>query len=86
MGFSTQPSEINADAVVLTFDREGMRFALKVATFLKNGPVRGPEFGAIGDVGGFRKLRIQSLGRFGAAIAQRPSADFRQSNIVCKIG
>jgi hypothetical protein len=34
-----------------------------------------PEVGAVGDVRGVRKLRIQAAGCFGSTIPQRPAAD-----------
>ena len=81
MGFTAEAGEINAQAVVVTFDRKGVRLALQVPVLGEDQTVGVPEVGAEGDVVGVRKLRIQAAGRFGSTTAQRPSADFLGSTI-----
>ena len=75
MGFSAEPGEIDSQAVVVAFDGEGVGLALKVAVAGEDQAVGMPEVGAEGDVGGVRKLRIQTPGALGSTIAQRPAAD-----------
>jgi hypothetical protein len=81
MGFPAKTSQIAAQAIVVAFYGEGVRLALKVPVLLKDDPIGMPEIGAKGDVPAVRKLRIQTPGRFGSTIAQRPSADFLGSTI-----
>ena len=81
MGFAPQAGEINAEAIIVTFNGEGVGLALQMARLGEDQAVGVPEIGAEGDVGGVRKLRIQASGRFGSTIAQRPSADFLGSTI-----
>lgn len=75
MRFSAQSRQIDTDTVVVAFYRERVCFALQVLFGLKDFPVGMPEVCAVGDVIGVRKLRIQSLGRLGATIPQRPPAN-----------
>ena len=81
MGFAPQAGQINAQAIVVTFDREGVRLALQVAVLGEDQAVGMPEVGAEGDVAGVRKLRIQAAGRFGVTIPQRPAANFLGNTI-----
>ena len=81
MGFAAQPGEIDAEAIIVAFDSEGVGFALPMAELGKDQTVGVPEVGAEGDVAGVRKLRIQAAGRFGSTIPQRPAADFLGSTI-----
>ena len=81
MGFATQAGQIDAEAIVVAFDGEGVGLALQMALLGENQAVGVPEIGAEGDVPGVRKLRIQAAGRFGSTIPQRPSADFLGSTI-----
>ena len=81
MRLAFEPGEVAADAVVQTFDGEGVGFALQMAVLGKDQAVGVPEVGAEGDVGGVRKRRIQAAGRFGSTIPQRPAADFLGSTI-----
>ena len=75
MGFSAETGEIDPQAVVVAFDGEGVGLALEVAVAGEDQAVGMPEVGAEGDVGGVRKLRIQTPGCLGSTIAQRPAAD-----------
>ena len=81
MRSSFEASEVATDAVVQTFDREGVGFTLDVAVLEKDFPVRVPEVGGEDDVRGMRKLRIQPLRRFGSTIPQRPAKDTLGSTI-----
>ena len=81
MGLAAEAGEVNAEAVVVTFDGEGVGLALQVAVLGEDQTVGVPEVGAEGDVRAVRKLRIQAAGRFGSTIPQRPSADFLGSTI-----
>ena len=81
MGLAAEAGEVNAQAVVVTFDGEGVRFTLQVPVLGEDQAIGVPEVGAEGDVFAVRKLRIQAAGRFGATIPQRPSADFLGSTI-----
>ena len=81
MGFAPQPGEIDAEAIVVAFNREGMRLALQMTVLGEDQAVGVPEVGAEDDVTGVRKLRIQAAGRFGSTIPQRPAADFLGSTI-----
>ena len=81
MGFAAKAGEVDAEAVVVTLDGEGVGFALQVVVPGKDYAVGVPEVGAEGDMPGVRKLRIQAAGRFGSTIPQRPSADFLGSTI-----
>ena len=81
MGFAAQSGQVDAEAIIVAFDGEGVGFALQMAVLGKNQTVGMPEVGAEGDVGGVRKLRIQAAGRFGSTIPQRPAADFLGSTI-----
>lgn len=81
MGFAAQSGQVDAEAIVVAFDGEGVGFALQVAVLGKDQTVGMPEVGAEGDVDGVRKLRIQAAGRFGSTIPQRPSADLPGSTI-----
>ena len=81
MGFTAQPGEIDAEAIIVAFDGEGVGFALPMAVLGKDQTVGVPEVGAEGDVCGVRKRRIQAAGRFGSTIPQRPAADFLGSTI-----
>lgn len=65
----------------MAFYGEGVRLALQVPALLEDNPVGVPEIGAERDVAAVRKLRIQTPGRLGSTIAQRPSADFLGSTI-----
>ena len=81
MGLATEAGEVNPEALVVAFDGEGMGLALQVAVPGKDQAVGVPEVGTEGDVFAVRKLRIQTAGRFGATIPQRPSADFLGNTI-----
>ena len=81
MSFAPQPGEIDPEAIVVAFDREGMSLALQMPVLGEDQAVGVPEVGAEGDVAGVRKLRIQAAGRFGSTIPQRPAADFLGSTI-----
>ena len=81
MSFAPQPGEIDAEAVVMAFDGEGVGVALQMTGLGKDQAIGVPEVGAEGDVGGARKRRSQAAGRFGSTIAQRPAADFLGSTI-----
>jgi hypothetical protein len=58
-----------------------VRFALEVPIPGEDLAVGMPEVGAEDDVCGVRKLRIQTLGRLGTTIPQRPAADLFGSAI-----
>ena len=81
MGFAPQPGEIDAQPIVVAFNRKGVRLALQMALLGKDQAVGVPEVRAEGDMGGVRKLRSQAAGRFGSTIPQRPAADFLGSTI-----
>ena len=81
MGLSPQACEIDSQAVVVTLNGEGVRLALEMMVAGENHAIGVPEVGAKGDVAGVRKLRIQTAGRLGSTIPQRPSADFLGSTI-----
>ena len=81
MGSASQPDEIDAEAMVVAFNREGVRLPLQMAAPGEDQAVGVPEVRAEGDVGGRRKLRSQAAGRFGSTIPQRPAADFLGSTI-----
>ena len=81
MGLSPQACEIDSQAVVVTLNGEGVRLALEMMVAGENHAIGVPEGGAKGDVAGVRKLRIQTAGRLGSTIPQRPSADFLGSTI-----
>ena len=81
MSFSFQPGEVAADAVVQTFDGEGVGFALDMVFFGEDFSIGVPEVGGIDDVEGVRKLRIQPLCCFGSTIPQRPAQDALGSTI-----
>ena len=81
MRFAPQPGEIDPEAIVMAFDREGVGFALQMTVLGKDQAVGVPKVGAEGDVCGVRKLRIQAAGRFGSTIPQRPAADLLGSTI-----
>jgi hypothetical protein len=65
----------------VTFYRERVRFALEMLVLLEENAVGVPKVGAKRDVIAMRKLRIQTPGRFGSTIAQRPSADLLGNTI-----
>jgi hypothetical protein len=65
----------------MTFYGERVRFAFEMRVSLEDNSVGMPEVGAKRDVIAMRKLRIQTAGRFGSTIAQRPSADLLGSTI-----
>ena len=67
--------------IVATLYGEGVGFALEVPVGGKDLTVGVPEVRAERDVSGVRKLRIQALGRFGATMPQRPTADLLGSTI-----
>ena len=75
MRFAAQAGQIDAEPVVVAFDGEGVGLALEVLLLGEDQAVGVPEIGAVGDVGGVRKLRIQTAGCFGSTIPQRPAAD-----------
>ena len=81
MSFAPQPGEIDAEPIIVAFNREGMGFALQMPVLGEDQTVGMPKVGAEGDVAGVRKLRIQAAGRFGSTIPQRPAADFLGSTI-----
>ena len=81
MGLATEAGEIDADAIVVAFDGEGVGLALQMMVALEDQAIGVPEVGAEADVFAVRKLRIQAAGRFGSTTAQRPSADFLCSTI-----
>ena len=81
MGFAAEAGEVDTEAVVVTFDGEGVSLALQMPLPGKDQAVGVPEVGAEADVFAMRKLRIQAAGRFGSTTAQRPSADFLGSTI-----
>ena len=81
MGLSAKTREIDSQAVVVTLNGEGVRLALEMMVAGENHAIGVPEVGAKGDVAGVRKLRIQTAGRLGSTIPQRPSADFLGSTI-----
>jgi hypothetical protein len=81
MGFAPQACQVAPQAVIVTFYGIGVRLALQVVLSGEDDAVGMPEVGAEGDLAGMRKLRIQTLGRFGATIAQCPAADFLGSTI-----
>jgi hypothetical protein len=68
MGFAPPPGEIDAQPIVVAFNRKGVRLALQMALMGKDQTVGVPEVRAEGDVGGVRKLRSQAAGRFGSTI------------------
>lgn len=81
MGFAPQPGEIDAQTIVVAFNGKGVRLALQMAVPGKDQAVGVPEVRAEGGVGGVRRLRSQTAGRFGSTIPQRPAADFLGSTI-----
>ena len=81
MRLSAQTRQVATQAVVVALYGEGVRLAFEVPALFKDDSVGVPEVGAVGDVLAVRKLRIQTPGRFGSTIAQRPSADFLGSTI-----
>ena len=81
MSLSSQAGQVNPNAIVAAFYREGVCFALEMPVPTEDLPVGVPEVGAEGDVGGVRKLRIQTLGRWGTTTPQRPAADLLGSAI-----
>ena len=74
-------SAVGPEAVVVTFAGEGIRLALQLALRREDQAVGGTRSGAEGDVGGVRKLRIQTAGCFGSTIPQRPTADLFANTI-----
>jgi hypothetical protein len=81
MSLAAKASQVASQAVVVAFYGEGVRLALEMAVLFEDDGVGMPEVGAEDDVPGVRKLRIQTPGRCGSTIAQRPSADFLGSTI-----
>jgi hypothetical protein len=78
---AAKTGEVNAEAVIVTLDGEGVGLALQMPVLGEDQAVGVPEIRAEGDVPGVRKLRIQAAGRFGSTIPQRPSADFLGNTI-----
>jgi len=81
MGFASPAGKIDAEAIIVTFDGEGVGFALEMTVLGEDQAIGVPEVGAESDVAGVRKLRIQAAGRFGVTIPQRPAADFLGNTI-----
>jgi hypothetical protein len=81
MGLPAQARQIDANAVVPALYREGVRFALDVPVVGEDDAVGVPEIGCEDEVIVVRKLRIQTLGRVGATIPQRPAQDALGSTI-----
>jgi hypothetical protein len=81
MSFSAKPCEVDAETVVVAFDGKGVGLALQMSVRGEDQAVGVPEVGAEGDVQGVRKLRIQTAGRVGSTIPQRPAADLFGSTI-----
>ena len=50
MGFSPQAGQIDPEAIIVAFNREGVRLALQVAVPAKDQAVGMPEVGAEGDI------------------------------------
>jgi hypothetical protein len=63
------------------FYGEGVGFAAEMLLRLEDESVGMPEVVAELDLRGVRKLRIQTLGRLGATIPQRPPADLLGAKI-----
>ena len=76
-----QAGEIAADSVVQAFDGERVGFPLDVVFAAEDFGVGMPEIGGKDEMRGVRKLRIQSLRRFGSTIPQRPAQDAFGSTI-----
>ena len=76
MGFASPAGKIDAEAIIVTFDGEGVGFALEMTVLGEDQAIGVPEVGAESDVAGVRKLRIQAAGRFGVTIPPAPSRRF----------
>jgi hypothetical protein len=81
VSLAAKTCQVAAQAIVVAFYGEGVGLALEVMVFFEDDPVGMPEVGAKDDMLSVRKLRIQTAGRFGSTIAQRPSADFLGNTI-----
>ena len=81
MGLAAQPRQVDPDPIVAALYGEGVCFALEVPVAPEDLAVGVPEVGAEDEVRGVRKRRIQTLGRLGTTIPQRPAANFLGSAI-----
>ena len=81
MSFALQSGKLDAESIIVTFDGEGVGFALEMTVLGEDQAIGVPKVGAESDVAGVRKLRIQTAGRFGVTIPQRPAADFLGNTI-----